>query len=221
MTLLVAGLVCCLTLALGGFAVALGSTSATRVRAQTAADAAALAAMAESAAYGRGRCMEQASSFAEANGARLLEASCRPGATAVEVKVAIDDVVGEARAVLDVSLLEPARVSFSHGGLHPLLAQAVQRLVAASNSRVGVISGYRSTARQRVLWEAALRRYGSADRADDWVARPGYSMHERGLAVDLSGDLELAAALVNRLRLPLHRPLPNEPWHFELTGSRP
>jgi hypothetical protein len=45
-------------------------------------------------------------------------------------------------------------------------------------------------------------------------------MHERGLAVDLGGDVEEAAELVRKLGLPLHRPLANEPWHFELAGSR-
>ena len=77
-----------------------------------------------------------------------------------------------------------------------------------------------SRAEQRILWKAALERYGSPDRADDWVARPGTSMHERGLAVDLGGDLSVAVALVDELRLPLRRPLENEPWHFELEGAR-
>ncbi|MEA2485709.1 MAG: D-alanyl-D-alanine carboxypeptidase, partial [Actinomycetota bacterium] len=56
--------------------------------------------------------------------------------------------------------------------------------------------------------------------ADDWVAPPGGSMHERGLAVDLGGDLQLAVRIVAQLHLPLWRPLMNEPWHFELIGSR-
>ena len=54
----------------------------------------------------------------------------------------------------------------------------------------------------------------------DWVAPPGHSMHERGLAVDLGGDLARAVQLIDELDLPLHRPLANEPWHFELIGSR-
>ena len=44
-------------------------------------------------------------------------------------------------------------------------------------------------------------------------------MHERGVAVDLGGDLQLAASLIARLHLPMWRPLPNEPWHFELAGA--
>jgi LAS superfamily LD-carboxypeptidase LdcB len=56
--------------------------------------------------------------------------------------------------------------------------------------------------------------------ADDWVARPGSSMHERGLAIDLGGDLDLARSLAATLGLPLVQPLENEPWHFELVGAR-
>jgi hypothetical protein len=70
------------------------------------------------------------------------------------------------------------------------------------------------------LWAEALVKYRDPEVADDWVARPGRSLHEKGLAVDLGGDLELAVSLIARLGLPLHRPLPNEEWHFELTGSR-
>jgi hypothetical protein len=45
-------------------------------------------------------------------------------------------------------------------------------------------------------------------------------MHELGLAVDLQGDVETAARLVEELGLPLWRPMAYEPWHFELVGSR-
>lgn len=198
----------------------LASTSSLRVRAQTAADAAALAAVAESAPHGTGRSEEQARRFAELNGARLIDCTCALGATAVQVEVAVDDVVAEARAVLDVALLAPERVSFDHGGMHPTLARAVERLIAESKGSVWLVSGYRSSAEQQELWESALARYGSPEEADDWVARPGDSMHERGLAADLGGDLSAAARIVDRLSLPLHRPLANEPWHFELAVPR-
>ena len=220
MTMLVATLTCVLTLCGAGFSAALAKASALRARAQIAADAAALAAVAESGPYGRGRAREIAQQYAEANGARLVTCDCAPGASGVQLTVRVDDVVAEARAVLDVALLEPARTTFDRRRLHPLLARAVERLIGASGGRVWVVSGYRSEAEQRILWARALRRYGSPARADDWVARPGRSMHERGLAVDLGGDIDGAVALVRELNLPLHRPLPNEPWHFELIGSR-
>jgi D-alanyl-D-alanine carboxypeptidase len=176
--------------------------------------------MAESAPHGDGRPEALARRFAELNGARLLACTCSPGASAVEVRVAIADAAAEARAVLDVDLLAPAQSDDGFTGLHPLVAAAVRRLTAAARGAVWVVSGYRSSAEQLRLWEEAVERYGSPEAADDWVAPPGRSLHERGLAVDLGGDVELAARLAARLELPLHRPLANEPWHFELLGSR-
>jgi D-alanyl-D-alanine carboxypeptidase len=90
----------------------------------------------------------------------------------------------------------------------------------ASGGRVQVTSGYRPPQRQTELWDAALVRYGHPEIADDWVARPNSSMHTRGLAVDLGGDIDLAVRIIDELDLPLYRPLPHEPWHFELVGSR-
>lgn len=218
MTVAIAGLVCTLAVVLSIFVQDLGEAASLKARAQLAADAAALAAVAESGPYGSGAPEAQARRFAEANGARLVECRCEVGATAAQVEVAVDAVVAQARAVLDPEALAPASISFDRRGLHPLLERAVERLIDASRGRVRVISGYRSPERQAQLWADAVSRYGSAESADDWVAPPGRSMHERGLAVDLGGDLVLAAHLVRTLRLPLHRPLANEPWHFELDG---
>ena len=219
MTLLVGCLTCALALAFAGFTYDLADASSAKARSQLAADAAALAAVAESAPYGGGAPEIQARHAAEANGATLRECLCEPGATAMQVEVEVDGVIARARAVLDPHALRPLGVA-SGAGLHPRLHAAVQRLVAAARGQVHVVSGYRSAQRQAALWTEALSRYGSAEAADDWVAPPGRSMHERGLAVDLGGDLSLAATLVRDLGLPLHRPLPNEPWHFELLGSR-
>lgn len=105
-------------------------------------------------------------------------------------------------------------------GMHPTLAAAVQQVIAASGGRVWLVSGYRDPQRQYQLWLGALEKYGDPEIADNWVARPGHSMHEAGLAADLGGDLDLAARLVTKLGLPLWRPMSWEPWHFELVGSR-
>ncbi len=219
MTVLAGGIGLILAFALGLGAVRVGGAAAAGARAQLAADAAALAAVAESAPMGEGRPVEAATDYAEANGARLVKCYCDEGATAMQVVVSVDGVAGEARAVMDPALLAPATVAGTDG-LHPALAAAVDELIGASFGRVWVVSGFRSTARQSELWADALERYGSAEAADDWVARPGSSLHEKGLAVDLGGDLAAAARLIDELGLPLHRPLPNEPGHFELSGSR-
>lgn len=105
-------------------------------------------------------------------------------------------------------------------GMHPTMAAAVQRLIATSGGRIWLVSGFRDAQRQYQLWLGALEKYGSPEIADDWVARPGHSMHEAGVAADLGGDLNLAVRLIEQLELPLWRPMSWEPWHFELVGSR-
>ena len=217
-------LVGCLSVLLAGLLSVLGvdvaRAAADRARAQLAADAAALAAVSESGPYGGGDAEVAATEYARANGARLVSCACPAGATAMQVQVAVGDVTASARAVFEPDMLRPAPDMFAANGLDPLLRAAVERLVEASDGRVHVVSGYRSVAEQQVLWTQALQQYGSAEAADDWVAPPGHSMHQRGLAVDLGGDLALAASLVERLGLPLWRPMSYEPGHFELTGSR-
>ena len=220
MTIIVAAFTLTLSLLMGAFLADLGRASATRARAQLAADAAALAAAAESAPYGAGNATMVARDFAEANGAELLVCECPAGSEVMQVEVAIDGVTAAARAAIDPSLFGPATVLGDQRGLHPRVAESVERLVRAGGGAVRLVSGWRSPAQQAVLWSNALARHGSAEAADDWVAPPGHSMHERGLAVDLGGDLDLAARLVDELGLPLYRPLANEPWHFELVGSR-
>ena len=220
MTLIVGCLSILLAVLSSAITVSVATTSANRARAQSAADAAALAAIAESGPYGGGDPEVVARDYARFNGALLVSCICPRGATAMQVEVTVGDVSARARAVIEPDLLQPAATLFAQGGLHPLLQAAVKQLVEESGGRVHVVSGYRSPQEQQILWADALRRYGSAEAADDWVAPPGHSMHEKGLAIDLGGDLSLAAALVEQLKLPLHRPLANEPWHFELLTSR-
>lgn len=220
MTLLVGCLSCALAILLTTFAADIAAASSSRAHAQTAADAASLAAVAESGPYGDGEPGSVARRFAEANGAELLECLCDVGATAMQVTVEVDGVIAKSRAVIDVDAMMPADLAANSSGLDPVLRRSVERLLHAAGGRLYLVSGWRSPNEQAILWADALRTYGSAEAADDWVARPGQSMHEKGLAVDLGGDLDLAARLVDELGLPLHRPLPNEDWHFELLGAR-
>jgi hypothetical protein len=217
-TLLIAGMCTLVCLTVGSFAIDVTSTYAHRTRAQTAADAAALAAVAEATPYGAGDPRSVAVRFAELNGARVTRCLCDPGATAVQVTVSVEGVVARARAVFEPDLMGPGLPSLQ--GLHPSLRRSVDRLLARAGGSVSLVSGFRSSADQARLWEMAVDRYGDPELADDWVARPGTSMHERGLAVDLGGDLDRAASLVRELGLPLLRPLASEPWHFELRLSR-
>jgi D-alanyl-D-alanine carboxypeptidase len=214
-----AGTALCLVVAL--LLSQIGALSSLASRAQLAADAAALAAVAESAPYGTSEPTAAARSFARANGARLLECICDPATGVAQVEVAIGEAVASARAVLDAEAVAPASLAVDAEGLHPALADAVRALVRESAGAVWLVSGWRSSEEQRALWNEALARYGTAEAADDWVARPGTSAHEGGVAVDLGGDLARAVSLVDELGLPLYRPLNHEPWHFELSEAEP
>lgn len=103
-------------------------------------------------------------------------------------------------------------------GLDPQFSSRIQALVAASGGRVWIVSGYRSVERQQQLWDKAVAKYGSAQAARKWVAPPGSSNHNRGVAVDLGGDLGWAKA--NAGRFGLHTPMSHEPWHFEPVGLK-
>jgi secretion/DNA translocation related TadE-like protein len=211
---------CCIVVSIliGNFTASLGHFSMLRTRVQLAADSAALAAAVERTIAGNGYPEEEARRYAGFNGAELVRCEC-DGIGEVVVETQIEGVTAEARAVADPAGFGPA-TNVGGAGLDPRLARAVQRLIEASHGAVQLGSGSRDRAEQEALWQAALDRYGDPEIADDWVARPGSSMHEVGLAVDLEGDMEAAARLVEELGLPLWRPMAYEPWHFELVGSR-
>ena len=116
-------------------------------------------------------------------------------------------------------------------GLNPGFGQCLMRFIQAGDAAGGsirVYSGYRSNAQQAVLYDAALRKYGSAAVARQWVAPPGGSPHNKGIAADLSfnGVQQIlpaacahntacawAHAAVSSLGLTFR--LGNEFWHIE------
>ena len=119
-------------------------------------------------------------------------------------------------------------------GLNPDFRDRVAQLIAAANREVGgqmnVYSGYRSIAHQRELFEAEIAKRGSVAAARRWVAPPGASMHNFGLAVDLGwnrcGGIKYSEQPIsgwmtaNLGRFGLVRPLSNEGWHVEPIGGR-
>lgn len=108
-----------------------------------------------------------------------------------------------------------------YGDLEPGFGGALQAFIAASGGGVYPTSGFRSTEKQQQLWDAALKKYGDPEVADNWVARPGKSNHNKGIATDL-GFRDAAArrwAHDNAARFGLHFPMEWEPWHIEPMGS--
>lgn len=108
-------------------------------------------------------------------------------------------------------------------GLAEPLRGRIEELLRLAGGRVTIVSGLRSRDQQ-----IALRRKHCgtsyydifekpASQCSPPTARPGSSKHETGQAVDLGGDLKLAAELGRQLGLAT--PVAGEPWHFELSKS--
>lgn len=117
--------------------------------------------------------------------------------------------------------------------MQPLMRDSLAAMMNAAPDEVkqglGILSGTRTVARQQQLWDAAVKKYGSAEKARKWVAPPGNSQHNHGNAADLSwnGDyFSKAPANVqkwvhtNASKFGLKFPLPNEAWHIETEGAR-
>lgn len=85
-----------------------------------------------------------------------------------------------------------------------------------------ITSGFRSPELQEKLWRDALQKYGSAKEARKWVAPPGKSQHNSGMAADLhyASDRTKEWVRQNATNYGLAFPLKNEPWHMELATAR-
>lgn len=84
-------------------------------------------------------------------------------------------------------------------------------------SGVNIMSGYRSPERQTELWNAALKKYGSPQAARKWVAPPGHSNHNHGIAADLTFSSPAAKQWVhkNAAKYGLRFRMAHEGWHIE------
>ena len=113
MTIVVAGISLLVTFVFGIGMSMVGRAAVLDARAQLAADATALAAVAEIGPGGSGDPEATAGRYAQLNGARLVECICAPEAGAVQVTVAVHDAAARARAEFDFSLLRPAPWAWS------------------------------------------------------------------------------------------------------------
>jgi len=102
------------------------------------------------------------------------------------------------------------------------LDDALARMIAAAPAGISVTSEVRDAKQQQVLWDAAVKKYGSVAEARKWVAPPGHSQHQLGTAADLAFTTPAARqwAHDNAARFGLVFPLGNEPWHVEIAGAR-
>jgi hypothetical protein len=106
-------------------------------------------------------------------------------------------------------------------GLDSTIARQLDQFIAASPG-ISIYSAYRSPQKQAGLWNAALQKYGGPEAARKWVAPPGRSYHNRGMAADLrySTPEALTWAQKNAADYGLKFPLANENWHIEPVSTR-
>lgn len=99
----------------------------------------------------------------------------------------------------------------------------LQRAVRRRGGKLVINEGWRSYDRQMLYWKQAKKSYGGWDGARTWVAPPGCSNHNRGLAADFQqrtyGE-KRGVAIAHEIawRFGLVFPMGHEPWHVELGG---
>ena len=155
--------------------------------------------------------------FGGTGGNSLLLGGSIPEGSSVS-DASIGDGIGD-RPSSSAMLMTRTNKDASHiTGLHPELRNRLAAMFRA-NPRLQINSGYRSAAHQQRLWEEALAQYGDPEIADDWVARPGGSNHQKGLAVDIGPKSEYDWLKRHAPQYGLE-PYSKEPWHWELAGTR-
>ena len=104
------------------------------------------------------------------------------------------------------------------GSIGPALSRAIARAQTAARTAgldLQVTSGFRGATTQQRLYDQAIAKYGSPQRARHWVLPPAESAHVKGLAVDVGPPAAAAWLEKHGVRYGLCRRYLNESWHFE------
>ena len=98
--------------------------------------------------------------------------------------------------------------------LHQRAKVMLDQLLAAVDGAGTIIpvSGYRPQTEQQAIWDDTLAEHGSAF-TETYVARPGCSEHQTGLAIDLGENGPEVDFLC-----PAFPDIGYEPWHFRYVG---
>ena len=153
------------------------------------------------------------------------------GAAATALGTAMDGDPGPGRNLPSMGKTGDPNTSGVTGKMHPTMQQRVDQLITASGGKVGLGTGYRSKAEQETMFRSRYRKTSSPTDANgkknwEWdgsywehvsgaqAAPPGRSMHEIGLAADLTGDMSWVTANAARFGLK-HFESMGEPWHVQ------
>lgn len=114
---------------------------------------------------------------------------------------------------------EPKGSEVGTAGLDAQLTRAITRARAAAAEdgvTLTIVSGYRTAETQQHLYDAAIKKYGSAAEARKWVLPPQDSAHVQGKAIDIGPYAAAAWLQKNGEQFGLCRRYANEYWHFEV-----
>ena len=112
------------------------------------------------------------------------------------------------------SLIRPKKVDYQL----MFRFKAAQAAAKKEGQVLYIASGFRTLARQKVLFAQAVKKYGSEKEASKWVAPPLISHHPWGTALDVNYPDEPVGAgwlEVHGWKFGLCRVFKNEWWHFE------
>jgi hypothetical protein len=118
---------------------------------------------------------------------------------------------GQQIGTVDVVRIGNKRVTVktAHAFLH------LQRLADAQGIDVSINSGFRTMSEQQYFYDCyKTKRCNNGNLA----AKPGYSNHQNGRALDLGGDRAQLNRLIERNGLDWRRTVAKEPWHYEYFG---
>lgn len=128
----------------------------------------------------------EASKSATADSSSVI--SCTNGLTAHNNPANIDVVVNKAHCINPINYAPADLVSVDGYMVSAKIAPSLQAMMAAAASAgvpLGLTSSYRSYANQVATYNGWVATNGSTEMADTVSARPGYSEHQTGFAVDL------------------------------------
>ncbi|GII95960.1 D-alanyl-D-alanine carboxypeptidase [Sinosporangium siamense] len=114
----------------------------------------------------------------------------------------------------------PRTADTPKGGLTPGTRKAYHRAAkaaAAAGHTLHITSGYRTAEQQRSEFRQAVRKYGSAAKAREYVLPPEKSAHVKGLAIDVGPEPAARWLESTNGRYGLCRIYANEWWHFEFS----
>jgi LAS superfamily LD-carboxypeptidase LdcB len=165
----------------------------------------------------------------------------KPNAPISEKVSGVAKAIKPGASLLSVTKLADSGVDISSDKINPELQNRIASMATDFKEKTGkslmITSGYRSNEKQKQLWDAKMAQTGDPAATKKLVAEPmpplgsgAGSPHMRGMAIDINSK---GAEGLNTLAGPrtastgwlesfgLVRPVANEDWHIQMSGTTP